>query len=59
MKLTPIDLAKEPMRFAVETDNYDFSSQRRTTINAPLTITMNATKTHNTAGKPVDSDHDK
>jgi hypothetical protein len=58
MKLTPVELSKEPMRFAVETKNYDFSSQRRTFVNSPLTFTARGTQTYDGRGKPVDHDND-
>jgi len=58
MKLTPLDLSKEPIRFAVGPDNYDFSSQKRTGLTSELAFTANATRTFNNQGKPVDKDND-
>jgi hypothetical protein len=58
MKLTPVELSRKPIRIGVETQNYDFASQRRTSINSPLTVTYGGTQTHNNQGKPVDKDND-
>jgi hypothetical protein len=58
MKLTPMKLSKEPMRFVVEAQVYDFSNQRRTFINPPLTVTVRGTQTHDGRGRPVDNDND-
>jgi hypothetical protein len=58
MKLTPTELSKEPLKFAVRTDNYDFSTQKRAGFNPALAVTMNATQTHDTHGKPKDRDND-
>jgi hypothetical protein len=58
MKLTPLELSKEPLKFAVRTDNYDFSTQRRTGLTPALAGTANATQTHNAKGQPVDRDND-
>ena len=58
MKLTPLDLSKEPMRLAVGPDNYDFSTQRRTGLPSALARTVNGTQTYSTQGKPVDHDND-
>jgi len=58
MKLTPVELSKEPIRVGVETQNYDFASQRRTSINSPLTVTHGGTQTYSEKGKPQDRDSD-
>jgi hypothetical protein len=53
MKLTPTELSKEPLKVAVSTDNYDFSTQKRANFNPAL---GNSTQTFSTTGKPMDSD---
>jgi hypothetical protein len=58
MKVTPAELSKEPMRFMVESQNYDFSTQRRTSINSELTVTHGGTQTFSERGKPQDRDND-
>jgi hypothetical protein len=58
MKLTPVELSREPMRFTVETQNYDFSNQQRLTINSQMSITHGGTQTFSERGKPQDRDSD-
>jgi hypothetical protein len=58
MKLTPVELARDPVRVAVETHPYDFSTQRREGVATSLATTYAGTQTFNNQGKPVDKDND-
>lgn len=58
MKLTPVQLSKEPMRIAVGSGRYDFAKQQRMGVPSALTRTMNGTQTHDTHGRPQDRDND-
>jgi hypothetical protein len=58
MSLTPVELAIDPIRVAVGTDRYNFSTQRREGTSPQLATTFNATQTFNGSGKPVDRDND-
>jgi hypothetical protein len=58
MKVTPMDLAQEPLRFVVEEHRYDFSTQRRVGLNSIQMITVNGTQTFGSHGNPIDRDND-
>lgn len=57
-KLTPHDLAKEPLTFQTEESAYDYINQRRSITPCSMAFTANATRTYNASGKPMDSDND-
>jgi hypothetical protein len=58
MKLTPADLAQEPIRFDTGASHYDFSAQRRVNLSPSMATTYAGTQTHNNQGRPVDKDND-
>jgi hypothetical protein len=58
MKLTPVQLSKEPMRIEVEPGKYDFATQQRVGVPSALARTMNGTQTYDSHGKPHDRDND-
>jgi hypothetical protein len=58
MKLTPVELSKEPLRIEVEAGKYDFATQQRAGVPSALARTMNGTQTHDTHGRPQDRDND-
>jgi hypothetical protein len=58
MKLTPVNLAQEPIRIDAEASHYDFSTQRRANLSPSLATTHAGTQTYNPVGKPIDRDND-
>lgn len=58
MKLTPVELALNPVCVAAGVNHYNFSTQRREGMSPSLASTYAGTQTHNNQGKPVDKDND-
>jgi hypothetical protein len=58
MKLTPLDLSKDPLPLGIDTQTYDFGTQKRTCADSPLTLAGRSTQTHDSHGKAIDSDAD-
>lgn len=58
MKLTPVELAQDPMRIGIDAHTYDFATQLRVGLSSALTVTHGGTQTHSSQGKPIDRDND-
>ena len=59
-KLTPAELAKEPVRFPAPAGEYSFETQQRTLAAADHQhfVTYAGTQTFSSNGKPIDKDND-
>ncbi len=55
MKVTPMELCREPMRLEMGEGHYDLSSQRRIGTDPLMAMTA---QTYNSQGKPMDSRRD-
>jgi len=55
MKVTPMELCREPMRLEMGEGHYDLSSQRRIGTDPLMAVTA---QTYNSQGKPMDSRRD-
>jgi hypothetical protein len=58
MKLTPVELALDPVCVPAGENHYNFSTQRREGVSPSLASTYAGTQTHNNQGRPVDKDND-
>lgn len=54
MKLTPVELSKDPLRSSGDEGHYDFTAQKR--IGMESALFRGTTRTYSTSGKPMDSD---
>ena len=54
MKLTPVQLSKDPVRCSGDEGHYDFTTQKR--IGMDTALFRGTTRTYNTLGRPTDTD---
>lgn len=53
MKLTPVELSKDPTRVSADAGHYDFATQKR--IGMESALLRGSTRTYDTVGRPKDT----